>query len=203
MADLKPPSYDAYGDEELIQLFRDGHARAFPALMERYKLELFHFLIRFCGDRQIAEDLFQEAFAQVYQSLPKFDTTRRFKPWLFTIAANKARDHLRRVGKKHTLSLQAPVDSSDRQGGEMIDLLEGDIPGPDEHALQEDLKDQVRRAVMQMPDHLREVLTLAYFQQLSYKEVAEILNLPVGTVKSRLHAAVAHFSQAWKRKKIE
>ena len=164
---------------------------------------MFHFLIRFAGDRQIAEDLFQEAFLQVHQSIGTFDTDRRFKPWLFTIAANKARDYLRRVGKKQTLSLQTPIDGADRQGGEMIDLLQGDLPEPSAAAERQDMKEQVRAAVATMPDHLREVLVLAYFQQLSYKEVAEILHLPVGTVKSRLHAAVAHFAQVWNRKASE
>ena len=83
-------------DEELLALHRTGHPQAFRTLMGRYRDDLLRFLIRFMGDRQAAEDVFQESFFQVHLSADTFDETRRFKPWLFTIAANKGRDHHRK-----------------------------------------------------------------------------------------------------------
>jgi hypothetical protein len=79
-------------DEDLLSAYRLGDRTSFATLVERYQRELFHFLVRFLGDRAAAEDIFQEAFLQVHQSADQFDPQRRFRPWLFTIAANKARD---------------------------------------------------------------------------------------------------------------
>ena len=96
-------------DEELLAAHIDGDRRAFPELMERYKNDLLHFLIRFVGKRAAAEDVFQEAFLQVHVSAETFDLTRRFKPWLFTIAANKGRDWHRKHSKRTMMSLSQDV----------------------------------------------------------------------------------------------
>src|ERR1051326_520947 len=90
------PKTDQPTDEQLMERYRHGHTPAFEALIQRYQQELFNFLARFLGDRVAAEDVFQETFMQVHTSAGSFDAERRFKPWLFTIAANKGRDHLRR-----------------------------------------------------------------------------------------------------------
>src|SRR5271170_6490263 len=82
-------------DEQLMAAYRGGDRDSFVELVKRYERELFHFLARFLGDRTAAEDIFQETFLQVHQSAGTFDADRRFRPWLFTIAANKARDLIR------------------------------------------------------------------------------------------------------------
>ncbi len=193
-------SLDEATDEQLVERYRDGEAGAFEVLVERYRRELFHFLLRFVTKGSAADDVFQDAFIQVHQSLDTFDTTRRFRPWLFTIAANKARDYLRR-NKRTQASLSAPVGASGgSEGGEtaFVDLMEADLPLPADQAQQQEMRELVREAVQRMPDHLREILLLAYFQQLPYKEIAAMLEIPLGTVKSRLHAAVGAFAQIWK-----
>ena len=121
-------------DEQLVVAYRDGAVDALRVLIERYEQELFHFLIRFAGNRASAEDLFQEAFLQVHISAATFDATKRFKPWLFTIAANKARDHLRKQKRRRAAPLSALIDSSGESGASFIDLLEADIPLPDDAA---------------------------------------------------------------------
>ena len=113
-------------DEQLVVAYRDGTVPALRVLLERYEQELFHFLIRFAGNRASAEDLFQEAFLQVHISAGTFDATKRFKPWLFTIAANKARDHLRKQKRRRAAPLSALIDSSGESGASFIDLLEAD-----------------------------------------------------------------------------
>lgn len=183
-------------DEQLVERFRDGATPAFELLVKRYRHELFHFLIRFVGNRASAEDIFQEAFLQVHQSIESFDVTRRFKPWLFTIAANKARDFLRRSSQRQAAALSAKI--GDEDGREFMDLMEADLPLPDQTFEKEELRERVRQVAASLPDHLREILLLAYFHRFPYKEIAEMLDIPLGTVKSRLHAAVGTFAQYWK-----
>jgi len=185
-------------DEQLLGRHRGGDDGAFEVLIERYRLELFHFLARFLGDRTSADDIFQEAFIQVHISAGTFDTSRRFKPWLFTIAANKARDHLRKNKRQKAASLSATVDQHQEGGRAFIDLMEADLPLPQEKAQQKETGQIVRDVVSSLPEHLREVLLLAYFNRMAYREIAENLGIPLGTVKSRLHAAVGTFAELWK-----
>lgn len=187
-------------DEQLVGRYRAGGSDAdlaFQTLVERYRQELFGFLMRFTGKRAAADDAFQEAFLQVHLSADTFDVSRRFKPWLFTIAANKARDLLRKRRRQSALSLSAEVAGQGGEGISFVDLLEADLPLPTEQALGAEQAELVRDVVESLPDHLREVLILAYFNKLAYKEIAESLAIPLGTVKSRLHTAVATFADLW------
>jgi RNA polymerase sigma-70 factor (ECF subfamily) len=159
---------------------------------------LYHFLVRFLGDRTAAEDVFQETFLQVHQSADQFDPTRRFRPWLFTIAANKARDLIRSQARRPTNPLQATISPGDEESGEFIDLMQAAESMPGEPMEREELQQQVQKTVMGMPEHLREILLLSYFHQFPYKQIGDILDIPLGTVKSRLHAAVAHFADRWR-----
>ncbi len=184
-------------DEQLIDRYRVGDHESFTALIQRYQTELFHFLIRFTGRRATAEDVFQDTFLQVHQSIETFDTSRRFKPWLFTIAANKARDHLRKRARRPAAPLSAPLDGQE-DGRSFADLLEADLPMPEDEFAEAELAERVKQVVENLPDHLREILLLAYFQQFSYNEIADVLGIPLGTVKSRLHTAVRAFAKKWK-----
>ena len=186
-------------DEQLLLAYRQGDRPSFAQLVvERYQRELFHFLVRFLGDRAAAEDVFQETFLQVHQSAEQFDTSRRFRPWLFTIAANKARDLIRSQARRPTNPLQASINPGDDESGEFLDLMNSTDAFPDEPMQREELQQQVQKTVMGMPQHLREILLLSYFHQFPYKQISDILEIPLGTVKSRLHAAVAHFADRWK-----
>ena len=187
-------------DEDLVKRYRSGDAAAFEQLVRRHHDDLIRFLIRLTGNRALAEDAFQDTFLQVHLSADTFDVSRRFKPWLFTIAANKARDAMRRASRRKALDLSAPVGGGSGEGGERtyIDLMEIDVPQPDAQMTLEERARLVQRAVDEMPWALREILLLAYFQRLSYNQIAEALEIPLGTVKSRLHSAVAAFANKWK-----
>lgn len=191
-------SSSGLSDEKLIDGYRKGQDELFAVLVRRYRQELFHFLIRFTGNRAAAEDVFQDTFLQIHQSIGTFLTDKRFKPWLFTIAANKARDHLRRNRRRAAAQLSAPI----QPGGDeqFLDLMQADLPLPPNEAARLETAERVRQIVDEMPDPLREVLLLAYFQQLPYKDIAEMLGIPLGTVKSRLHTAVGTFAQTWKQR---
>lgn len=184
-------------DETLLTAYIQGNRSAFVELMGRYHDELLHFLTRFLSSRAAAEDVFQETFLQIHVSGESFDTSRRFKPWLFTIAANKARDYHRKHNRRASVSLSASM-SADDDGGAFVDLLEAELPSPDSPILDAERSRIVRQVVDAMPLHLREILLLSYFQKMSYNQIADSLEIPLGTVKSRLHTAVATFANAWK-----
>ena len=185
-------------DEQLLSDYRNGDKAAFARLVSRYQRELYHFLVRFLGNRASAEDIFQETFLQVHQSAEQFDPQRRFRPWLFTIAANKARDLIRSQARRPTNPLQAFISPGDDESGEFIDLMQSTAELPSEPMEKRELQKLVHDTVTSMPEHLREILLLSYFHQFPYKQISEILDIPLGTVKSRLHAAVAHFADRWK-----
>ncbi|MGE0303381.1 MAG: RNA polymerase sigma factor [Phycisphaerales bacterium] len=198
---------DARTDEAVLEAYRSGEAGALEVLIRRYHDDVMRFLYRLLGDRNSAEDVFQETFLQIHLSADTFDASRRFKPWLFTIAANKARDHLRRSSRRRTLDLSAPVPGKggssggggDSDGPAFVDLLQIHAPSPGEVADLAERDKLVQRAISELPLTLREVLLLAYFQRQSYNDIAESLQIPLGTVKSRLHAAVAAFARRWQQ----
>jgi RNA polymerase sigma-70 factor (ECF subfamily) len=197
-APTPPAGATSLTDEQLLDQYRMGNRVSFSKLVERYHRELFHFLVRFLGDRTAAEDVFQETFLQVHQSAGNFDYSRRFRPWLFTIAANKARDLMRSQARRPTSPLQATINPGDDESGTFVDLMESAAPAPGHQIEKEELQKLVHGTVMGMPDHLREILLLSYFHQFPYKQISEILGIPLGTVKSRLHAAVAYFADRWR-----
>lgn len=185
-------------DEKLLQEYLEGKAASFESLVRRHTQELYQFVLRFTGDSVAAEDVVQEAFLQVYKSAGNFDPTRRFKPWLFTIAANKARDYLRRVSRRREVPFEAYVGSEDKAGQRFIDLLAGEDVQPHEDLLLDEKRQAVKSVMEVMPARLSEVLILAYYHRFAYKEIAEIVGIPLGTVKSRLHAAVVHFGERYR-----
>jgi RNA polymerase sigma-70 factor (ECF subfamily) len=189
-------------DEELLAAYVAGERAAFRELTNRYRDELVHFLTRFLGSRAAAEDVFQETFLQVHLSAETFDPDRRLKPWLFTIAANKARDYHRKHGRRTPMSLSANMGDRD-EGQRFVDVMEADLPSPDTPVLDAERSRLVKQVVDDMPSHLREILLLSYFQRMSYNQIAETLEIPLGTVKSRLHTAVAAFARAWMASRIE
>ncbi len=187
-------------DEVLFDRYRKGDLTCLRVLIDRYRDELYRFLVRLVGDRTAAEDVFQETFLQIHLSSASFDIERRFRPWLFTIAANKGRDHLRRKGRRQTLDLSAPVGGAGSEDGlTYVDLLKINMPGPENRLDDAERDARVQQVLEAMPPMLKEILLLAYFQRLSYANIAEDLGIPLGTVKSRLHAAVASFAQGWNR----
>ena len=189
-------SREHISDEQLLLRYTQGDSEAFATLVKRYERELFAFLARFLGDAVLAEDVFQEAFLQIHISADEFDVSRRLKPWLFTIAANKARDALRRRFRRPAAELDAQV-STGQDDVHFIDLIPANIPSPGARIENREAAAAVQSIVRQMPENLRIVLLLSYFHEFAYKEIAEVLSVPLGTVKSRLHLAVKEFARQW------
>jgi RNA polymerase sigma-70 factor, ECF subfamily len=185
-------------DEELLDRFRRGYAEAFGLLVRRYERELYGYLRRYLGDACLAEDVFQNTFLQVYVKSGQYEPGRPVRPWLYTIATNQAIDALRRNGRHQAVSLDEPrADAGEGELARLMEMLQSRGPSPVESASATERREQVRAGVERLPDFLRQVLILAYYQGLKYREIADVLDIPVGTVKSRLHAALVKLQETW------
>ncbi len=191
-------------DEELLIEYRNtGDREIFATLVYRYERELFNYLRRYLGNAELAEDVFQSTFMQVHLKCDQFQSDRRFRPWLYTIATNQAID-ARRRGKRHQMvSLDAPRENESEEVGRMVNLLESDDNGPARDALDDERKRMIRQTLEQLPESMYSVVQLVYFQGLKYREAAEVLDIPVGTVKSRVHAAIARLGEVWNTKQVD
>lgn len=179
-----------WSDEDLLLAYREhGDRRLFEELIRRYERELFNYLRQYLGDPQQAEDAFQSTFLQIHLKCDQFDPERRFRPWLYAVATNQAIDAQRRRRRERIISLDQAA-SAGEQSTQLTELVDGPAQLPGEDMERDEQREIVRRAVEELPEPLRQVLFLVYFQGLKYREAAEVLGVPVGTVKSRLHAAI-------------
>ena len=189
---------DQTTDEVLLSRYRDeGRTADFDVLVHRYERELYRYLVRYTGDAALAEDVFQNTFLQVHLKRGLYEDGRPVRPWLYSIATHQAVDALRKAGRHPTISLDLRGSSGggDSDPSALVDLLVGANAGPLAELQGEERKEWVRVAIERLPDALKQTLILAYFQDLKYREIAEIQMIPVGTVKSRLHAALAKLQE--------
>ena len=185
-------------DEELMSRYRDdGPEAVFTELVHRYERELYRYLARYLGDPTLADDVFQNTFLQVHLKRGLYENGRPFRPWLYAIATHQAVDALRKAGRHPTLSLDQQITPSQRESeaGSLLDLLVNEGIGPLAELQEQERQQWVRDSIERLPDALRQTLILAYHQDLKYREIAEILKIPVGTVKSRLHAALSKLQE--------
>ncbi|MEX0679397.1 MAG: sigma-70 family RNA polymerase sigma factor [Pirellulales bacterium] len=193
------PKRAGLSDEDLLLAYRDSADReAFTELVHRYERELYSYLRRYLGDAPMAEDAFQATFLQVHLKCDQFEEGRKFRPWLYTIATNQAIDSQRRNKRHKSVSLDRntrPEGSDDV--GTLMDLLTSREPAPERRMEATNERDWVRDAVAGLPDGLRDAVHLVYYQGLKYREAADILDIPVGTVKSRLHSAILKLNEVW------
>jgi RNA polymerase sigma-70 factor (ECF subfamily) len=190
---------DQRSDEELLLGSLKGRSGDFKLLLERYEGELFNFLYRCTGDRQVSEDLFQETFLQVYAKMDIFRPEGRFRPWVYTIAANLARDAMRKHRRRRALSLDAEIRSG--EDAKLGDFIEDGTPAPEDLLDREESISLARDLLDDLPEALREVVTLYFFNDMKYIEISEVLGLPLGTVKSRLFRAVRQMAAALRQKR--
>jgi len=182
-------------DKSLIDAHRQGDKTAFAELVRRYGDSILGYLMRMTGSREQAEDLFQETFKRVHE---KAHTLRgnHFKPWLFTIATNVAIDGMRRRRRLQVVSLNQKLDCADGRCEELGAVAVADSScEPSQQAVRAEQKEQVRQAVESLPANQRATLVLAYYQQLKYQEVAEVMGCSIGTVKAQMYRALKTLAQ--------
>ena len=187
-----------HDDSELLVRYMAGDEDAFSKIVSLYKDPLYAFLRKFLNQQALVEDVFQDTFLQLYASRDKFDPNRPLRPWLFTIAANKAKDALRKIQRRSEMSLGTVVLSDDMSIDDLFNMLSSYEQTPLDEVSRDETAQRVRMIIADLPENLRIILTLSYFEQFSYKQMAEILSIPIGTVKSRLHTAVRQFARNWK-----
>jgi RNA polymerase sigma-70 factor, ECF subfamily len=166
-------------DEELVEACQAGEASAFDVLVARWEDRIRGAAYRFLASDEEARDVAQEAFLKAYQAISTFKREARFSSWLYQIATNLCRDRLRRRKTRATVSLE----SLEEDGPVMVETR----PGAHERLLERDLARAVRRAIDALPLEQREVVILKEYQDLTFLEIAQALEVPVSTVKTRLY----------------
>jgi RNA polymerase sigma-70 factor (ECF subfamily) len=183
----------ALDDSDVVSSFLDGEERAFQELVERYQTRLLNFIYRTIGDREKAEDLVQEVFIRVYRHLHRFDRSKKFSTWIYTIASNLAKNELRNRSRNPLVLFQAIKKNwqeDDRP-------LQFEDPGsrPDDLYRKRHLRELVEETVERLPEHHRQVFVLRELEGKSYEEIADITSCNLGTVKSRLNRARNSFAE--------
>ncbi len=182
-------------DHELAAQACEGREAAFRELLERYERPVFSLVVRMVRDRALAEDLVQEAFIRAFRGIRSFDPSYKFSSWLFRIASNVAIDHLRRR-KLDTVSIHGADHRGHPDGRERPDL---DLPArdqdPERFTENRELRERIEAALTHLRPEYRAVILLRHLEGHSYEEVAEILELPLGTVKTHLHRGRAELRE--------
>jgi RNA polymerase sigma-70 factor, ECF subfamily len=185
-------------DEELLLEYRvTGRPAVFETLVKRYERELYNYLRRFLNNQALAEDAFQATFMQVHLKCNLYDADRKVRPWLYTVATNQAIDIQRRNRRHRLVSLDRPNRVQHDELGSLVDVLSGRDGEPASDLETGERKEWIRRAVAALPEQLQSAVKLVYFRGMKYREAADELAVPVGTVKSRLHSAVKRLGKAW------
>jgi len=173
-------------DSELIAAFKGGDAEALGLLMERHKAAVYGYLLSLTGRPDAADDLFQEVFLKLVKNPSAYGEREKLKAWLFTVARNAAMDHFRRQGSRGEVSLDG---DGERPGP--ADFAASPDPGPEEAALNKALGKKLDDALALLSPEQREVFFLRHYSGLSFKEIAGMLSVPIGTVLARMSRAAA------------
>jgi RNA polymerase sigma-70 factor (ECF subfamily) len=179
-------------DAAVVGVFLDGDERAFQELVERYQARLLNFVYRTIGDREKAEDLVQEVFIRVYRHLARFDRTKKFSTWAYTIASNLAKNELRNRSRNPLVLFQAIKRNWEDEERPL--QFEDPASRPDDLYRKRHLRSLVEASVARLPEHHRQVFVLRELEGKSYEEIAEITSCNLGTVKSRLNRARTSFA---------
>jgi RNA polymerase sigma-70 factor, ECF subfamily len=191
---LDRSTLDALSDEELMLLFQRDVLPAFDILVERFQNPLMNYIFRFMGSNDDAADILQETFIRVYRKRHLYKTIARFSTWIYTIAGNLAKSELRKSYRKGSIPLVIERDNDDD-----YELpLSTEDPLPDRRADSALLYERIQKSLEQLPEAFREAVILRDIQELSYEEIAEIIGMPVGTVKSRINRGRAQLQELLK-----
>lgn len=174
-------------DEELVRHYLAGDKRAFDVLIRRYQDRIFNFSLRFTANPSDAEDIVQETFLKAYRGIDRFRGDAKFSTWLFQIAKNLCINKFHR-GRRRMEHRQVSIHESEQDDRPLLQL-ESDAASPQDMAISAETQSQLEAAIAELDPHYRAALILRDVEDLDYAEIAGILDVPVGTVKSRIHRA--------------
>ena len=181
-----------YTDEELIASFQNGNEQAYIELVRRYRDRLMTFVFRFLGDMDLSEDIVQDTMVKVYTHKHYYKEIAKFSTWIYTIAGNFAKTELRKR-KRRKVTLLSHMNTDDRKYEIPSTELKSEDIVQGEYAERD-----IQKAILQLPLHFRTVVILRDIQELSYEEISKIVNVPLGTVKSRINRARLQLQQTLK-----
>ena len=181
-------------DEILIKKFQEGDVGAYNQLVNRFKDRLLNFIYRFVNDLDLAEDLVQDTLLKLYTHKDSYQEIAKFSTWLYTIAANLARTELRKKKRRKTFS----VTELSREDREFI-IASSDVD-PSQDFSSQNFEKSVQRALAELPDDFKTIIILRDIQELSYDEISKIVDVPLGTVKSRINRGRVKLQQLLKKK---
>lgn len=172
-------------DRDLVAAILDGEQERFAELVQRYERRIINYVYRMIRNYEDAHDLAQEIFIKVYMALDRYDPKYQFSTWIFRIAQNAAIDQIR----KKTLPEESLTKEDRQEGGERQMQIEADVVSPYRAVFNIEMSGAIETAVNDLPEDYRELIELRHFAELSYDEIAEVKQLPLGTVKNKLFRA--------------
>ena len=181
-------------DEILIKRFQEGEIDAYNEIVHRYKDRLYNFIYRFLNDMDRSEDLVQDTLIKLYTHKNSYQEIAKFSTWLYTIAANLARTELRKLKRRKTFSI-TELSYDDREF-----IISSSDSDPSKDHLSQNLEKNIQNALSKLPDDFKTIIILRDIQELSYDDISKIVELPLGTVKSRINRGRLKLQQLLKRK---
>lgn len=176
-------------DAELMDMVLRKNTRAFKILYARYEMRIYNFILRYTGNREIAQDLLQETFTRVWFAAHSFNqASGNFKGWLYAIALNIARNEMSKKRYAYNYADVSEMAFKDEPANPRDEE-------PDARVEQADLQNTITQALAQLSPLLREIIILKHYQQLKFKEIAEMTQTPEGTLKARFHRAIAELKE--------
>lgn len=176
---------NAKNDFQLVQKALDGNQRAYADLMARYKDAIYFMALKMVNNKEDAMDLTVETFGRAFEKLDKYKPSHAFSTWLFRVATNNCIDFIRKK-KLNTLSLSGLMDED---GDDRALQIAADVLNPEENWIKDQQTKELKTLIASLPPRYNKLITLRYFDELAYEEIAQQLDLPIGTVKGQLFKA--------------
>jgi RNA polymerase sigma-70 factor, ECF subfamily len=186
------------GDEKAMRKFQNGDAQSFDVLLKRHSGGVLRFIMKMTGGNKLhAEDLLQEIFLKVIERKDRYDPDQKFTTWLYSIARNHCIDYLRTESYRRHRSLDAPLNNESEGGAVVLEIVKSSQRTQDEEAYDKELRELIDIGVKGLKEEFREVFLLREVEGLSFQEIAEITESPLGTVKSRLRYAFQYLRRVF------
>ncbi|MCY3017675.1 MAG: sigma-70 family RNA polymerase sigma factor [Planctomycetota bacterium] len=191
---------DSMSDEDLMKLCQEGDEGAFGALFQRYEGQALSFIHRLIGDQSRTEALGQEAFMRIFKDAKSYQYPRSFTTWFYTIVRNLCKNELRWRSRHPTVSIEENVDRSEHAGSEhsarIGDFLESESTDPLAGLVSREMTHKLEQALRELPELEHDILILNRFQGLKYREISEVVGVPISTVRARIYAALERLRRA-------